>query len=212
MVHSLLKQVFRGQADTTLRGLREGLRDRTKDDNPLKQTSFDFNVYQQTKLSSGKRLTIDADDVEEFLEHKKGGFCFLLLTMLYPDLKVDQISFHQDHMHPHSGFNTTALKAMGLDEQTIEHWQHLRDQLPNLQLLEGQENTQKQATPLCTWLANNATDPQYYRERNYIDEHQSLKLEDFEVFFQVRKQLLRNKLYQIFNVALAKESTEVAEA
>ncbi|MGF1750605.1 DUF262 domain-containing protein [Vibrio cionasavignyae] len=211
VIHSLLKQVFSGQADTALSGLREGLRDRTQQGNPLKQSRFDFGSYQHTKLSGGKRLTIDTDDVEDFLDYKKGGFCFLLLTVLYPDLKVDQISFHQDHMHPHSGFKTHALKSMGLNDQTIEQWQHLRDQLPNLQLLEGQENTEKQASPLDKWLVNNAANPQYYRERNYIVENQSLKLEDFEQFFEARKQLLRKQLHQIFDVALHNEAAELTE-
>ncbi|MGR5176877.1 DUF262 domain-containing protein [Vibrio mediterranei] len=211
VIHSLLKQVFSGQADTALSGLREGLRDRNQDGNPLKLTRFDFSSYQHTKLSGGKRLTIDADDVEDFLEHKKGGFCFLLLTMLYPDLKVDQISFHQDHMHPHSGFKTPVLKAMELDDQTIGHWQHLRDQLPNLQLLEGQENTEKQATPLDKWLQNNAENSMYYRERNYIAENQSLKFEDFEQFFEARKQLLRKQLHQVFDVVNQQQAVELTE-
>lgn len=211
VIHSLLKQVFSGQADTALSGLREGMRDRTKQGNPLRQSCFDFDSYQHTKLSGGKRLTIDYDDVESFLEYKKGGFSFLLLSVLYPDLKLDQISFHQDHMHPHSGFKTSTLKALGLDDETIMHWQQLRNQLPNLQLLEGLENTVKQATPLDKWLMSNGESSQYYRKRNYIAENQSLKLEDFEQFYESREQLLRKQLHQIFDVALQGETAELTE-
>ena len=168
---------------------------------------------KNTKLSGGKKLTIDSDDIDDFLEYKKGSFCFLLLSVLYPDLKIDQISFHQDHMHPHSGFKTKYLKELELNEETISRWQSMRDQLPNLQLLEGLENsTNKHAMPLIDWVTKSSTDEAYYRQRNYIQAEQSLLLKDFEQFFEVRKQILKEQLHQVFNVVIAKETMEVVEA
>lgn len=193
IVHSLLKQVYSGQADTALRGLRNGLRQKSESDDTyiLNRTSFDFSEYKTTKLSGGKELTIDTTDIENFLEYKKGAFSFLLLSTLYPDLKLDQISFHQDHMHPHSKFKPSILKEVGIDGETIKQWQDMRDQVPNLQLLEGRENTVKQATDLSKWFNNKADNATYYRKRNYILDEQSLELENFEDFFSNRKQLLR---------------------
>ncbi|OEF83422.1 DUF262 domain-containing protein [Vibrio tasmaniensis] len=212
VVHSLLKQIYSGQADSALSGLRDGLRDRNTEGFPLKDCRFSFTSYQHTKLAGGKRLSIDSDDIEDFLEYKKGSFCFVLLSVLYPDLQLDQISFHQDHMHPHSGFKTPALNALELTPEEISHWQNLRDQLPNLQLLEGQENSgNKNAMPLENWVVESETDEQYYRQRNYIPAAQSLKLEDFEQFFKARKQLLRKQLHQIFDVALHAEAAELNE-
>ncbi|MGF1828918.1 DUF262 domain-containing protein [Photobacterium angustum] len=212
VVNSLLKQVYSGQADSALSGLRDGLRDRSTEGFPLKESCFSFSSYQHTKLAGGKRLSIDSDDIEDFLEYKKGSFCFSLLSVLYPDLQLDQISFHQDHMHPHSGFKTSALSALGLTPEEISHWQNLRDQLPNLQLLEGQENSgNKNAMPLENWVVVSETDEQYYRQRNYIPAEQSLKLEDFEQFFETRKQLLRKQLHQIFDVVLHNEAAELTE-
>lgn len=212
IVHSLLKQVYSGQADTALRGLRNGLRQKSESDDTytLKHTSFDFSEYEKIKLSGGKELTIDATDIENFLEYKKGAFSFLLLSTLYPDLKLDQISFHQDHMHPHSKFKTPRLKKIGVDNETIKQWQDMRDQVPNLQLLEGQENTVKQATDLSKWVNDKGDDATYYRKRNYILDEQSLDLEDFEDFFENRKQLLRKKLYELFNVTYIEESLKEA--
>ncbi len=56
VVHSLLKQVYSGQADTALRGLRNGLRVKSEDGNEyiLKNDRFDFSEYKHTKLSGGK--------------------------------------------------------------------------------------------------------------------------------------------------------------
>ncbi|MGP9506641.1 DUF262 domain-containing protein [Psychrobacter sp. AOP7-D1-15] len=207
IVHSLLKQIYSGQADTALSGLREGLRTKSDDCDAyiLKAIKFDFSEYKNIRMSGGKKLTIDTTDIENFLEYKKGAFSFLLLSMLYPDLKLDQISFHQDHMHPHSKFKPSILKGVGIDGETIKQWQDMRDKIPNLQLLEGRENTVKQATDLSKWVNNKADDATYYRKRNYILDEQSLELEYFEDFFTHRKQLLRKKLYELFDVTYTEE-------
>lgn len=212
IVHSLLKQVYSGQADTALSGLRDGFRIKSDngDEYILKNTSFNFSEYKHTRMSGGKKLTIDTTDIESFLEYKKGAFSFLLLSTLYPDLKLDQISFHQDHMHPHSKFKPSILKGVGIDGETIKQWQDMRDQVPNLQLLEGRENTVKQATDLSKWVNDKADDATYYRKRNYILDEQSLELADFEEFFSNRKQLLRKKLYELFDVTHIQESFEEA--
>ncbi len=212
VTHSLLKQVYSGQADSTLNGLRDGLRDRKVEGIPLKEKTFNFDSFKNTKLSGGKKLTIDSDNIDDFLEYKKGSFSFLLLSVLYPDLKIDQISFHQDHMHPHSGFKTKCLKELGLDEETISRWQNMRDQLPNLQLLEGLENsTDKHAMTLVNWVTKSTADEAYYRQRNYIQAEQSLLLTDFEKFFATRRQLLKEKLHQVFDVVVTNETMEFSE-
>ena len=212
IVHSLLKQVYSGQADTALSGLRDGLRTKSDDGDTyiLKAIKFDFSEYKNTRMSGGKKLTIDTTDIENFLEYKKGAFSFLLLSTLYPDLKLDQISFHQDHMHPHSKFKPSILKEVGIDSETIKQWQDMRDQVPNLQLLEGRENTVKQATDLSKWVNSKADNATYYLKRNYILDEQSLELEDFEGFFASRKQLLRKRLHELFDVTYIEESFEEA--
>lgn len=212
IVHSLLKQVYSGQADTALSGLRDGLRAKSDDGDTyiLKAIKFDFSEYKNTRMSGGKKLTIDTTDIENFLEYKKGAFSFLLLSTLYPDLKLDQISFHQDHMHPYSKFKPSILKEVGIDSETIKQWQDMRDQVPNLQLLEGRENTVKQATDLSKWVNSKADNATYYLKRNYILDEQSLELEDFEDFFGNRKQLLGKKLHEIFDVTYIEKSFEEA--
>lgn len=210
IVHSLLKQVYSGQADTALSSLRDGLRIKSGmgDTYILKDNEFDFSKYKHIKMSGGKKLTIDSDDIENFLEYKKGAFTFLLLSMLYPDLKLDQISFHQDHMHPYSRFKPTVLKELGIDSETIKQWEDMRDQVPNLQLLEGRENTVKQAIDLSQWVNDKVDDVTYYKNKNYILAEQSLELKDFEEFFSNRKELLRKKLHELFEINFTERSFE----
>jgi len=191
---SLLKQVYSGQADTALSGLREGLRVKADGSGKfvLRDESFSFDKFQHTKLSGGKRLTIDEQDIDDFLDHKKGAFSFLVLSILYPDLKLDQVSFHQDHMHPYSKFTGSKLKDAGLADIDTDGWLDMRDKIPNLQLLEGLENTQKQAENLSDWVKRK--DENDYRKRNYIPVEQSLKMADFESFYISRKAMLKESL------------------
>ena len=217
VTNSLLKQVYSGQADSALSSLRDGLRKKNEHEFVLKSKSFSLDEFKQVKLPSGKKLTIDEQDIDEFLEHKKGPVSFLLLSALYPDLKLDQISFHQDHMHPASGFKTAALNDLGLSSEEIALWQSMRDQVPNLQLLEGLENETKQATPLNDWVESMAASDAYYRTRNLIPDNQSLLLKDFEQFFEVRKSMLKSRLLTDFKIITEQlmpktRSKEVVEA
>jgi len=214
VVQSQLKRIYSGQADTVLSSLRDGLR-KEDDDNALgyslQNTNFNFNTYKTTRLPSGKKLSVDAEDIEQFLEQKKGAFTFLMLSILYPHLRIDQISFHQDHMHPHSKFKTDVLEPFGLSPDEISQWRDLRDQLPNLQLLEGQENTQKQATALIKWVAENEVDETHYRQRNFIALNQSLDFAEFQSFFEARKSLLRKELHKLFEVPQVAEASQEEE-
>ena len=215
VIHSLLKQVYSGQADSALSALRDGLRVKSESEQEpkttfeLKESRFCFADFKSIKMPSGKKLTIDNADIEDFLELKKGSFAFLVLSTLYPDLKLDQVNFHQDHMHPYSKFSNAILKEKGFDEIKIKHWQDLRDQLPNLQLLEGTENQEKLATDFKVWVEERQTTPvEYYKSRNYLSDGLSLEFEDFEGFFENRKQLIRNKLYGLFDVSASKDPEE----
>lgn len=213
ILQCLLKQVFSGQADSVLNGLRDGLRRKPTEGETgyqLKKAVFSFDEYKNTKLSGGKKLTIDSDDIEEFLDFKKGASAFLVLSSLYPDLKLDQIQFHQDHMHPHSKLEPAKLKEIGIEEEVIREWLEMRDQLPNLQLLEGLENVQKRATDLIKWVEDSVSDESYYRERNYIPPEQSLDLADFDEFFVNRRRLLSARLHELFGVVTTAVREEVA--
>jgi uncharacterized protein with ParB-like and HNH nuclease domain len=197
VTHSLLKQIYSGQADSTLRVLRDSLRNEKQAPNEeykLINPKFSFSAIKNAKFPGGKRISITKDDVADFLELQKGSQTFLVLSALYPHLKVDQIEFHQDHMHPQSRFKPTILSKLGLDEIEINAWIEMKDQLPNLQLLKDTENKSKQATQLIKWVENLECSEVAYRKENYIPKNQSLAFEEFETFFERRKDTLEKKL------------------
>ena len=101
--------------------------------------------------------------------------------------------FHQDHCHPYAGFSNTALREIGLDDETIKRWQYIRNLLPNLQFLEGRENESKNCTPLKTWIDEG-------KSIAYMPADVSLGLADFETFFSERRKLIKAELMRIFKV------------
>ena len=201
ITHGLLKQIYSGQADNTLRVLRDCMRIKvpsSKGEYKLVNLKFSFSDLIDIKLPAGKRISITRSDITDFLTLKKGNQTFLLLSVLYPHFKVDQIDFDQDHMHPQSKFNAKNLKRLGLDEEEIDSWRDMKDQLPNLQFLKGIDNNDKRAKPLKTWIADLEEDEETYRKENYIPKTQSLAFEEFKIFFESRKNLLEKKLIKEF--------------
>jgi len=158
---------------------------------------------QSAKLPSGKSIAINALDLDALLMSEKGARSFMLLSLISPNLKFHQVQFHQDHIHPHSGFGTSNLKSLGLDEEKINQWRAKRECAPNLQLLEGKENHAKSKTPLVDWIAQEYPAEQQknaFLQSQRIPAGSSLELKDFDAFFEARKTLLKSELVGLLSV------------
>lgn len=77
----------------------------------------------------------------------------------------------------------------------------MKDELPNLQLMEGLENESKNKTPFQDWLCGkdskgnqNVSDINKFLTDNYIPTDISLEFKDFEVFFETRQEILKKKI------------------
>lgn len=206
LFHALLKNIFSGQGDTVLSNLRNSLRtkDETSKNFILKEKSFSFSSILNVKLPSNKSLKISDDDIEEFLGYKKGNNAFLMLSFLYPNLKFGQVKFHQDHIHPHSQFTESKMSSVGVPNDQHRLFIQLRDTIPNLQLLEGNENIKKSKTPFSVWLNSKedngapiVTDKDRFLSNNYIDSSWSLEFTDFIEFHKNRKQRIKEEIVKI---------------
>ncbi len=197
--HAFLKNVFGSQGDNVLNAMRNALRHRNEDGSyRLDRPDFFFRIFiKRLKLSGDKNLLITDEDLEEFLETKKGQTSFLLLSTIYPHFKYGQVALHQDHIHPHSAFKNTFFRNENINDEQKKEWLEKRDMLPNLQLLEGGENKSKNATPFKAWLLKKFpqnSNKEAFLERNHIAPEVSLELIDFEPFFEERKKLLKEAL------------------
>jgi uncharacterized protein with ParB-like and HNH nuclease domain len=205
LMNALLCQTYTGHGDKVLDEVRKALRRRTNDDYVLKRKEFSFEkLIEDVKLPEKRRMKVGEDDIEEILDYKKGPYTFMVLSLLPPQRKYGSIEFHQDHLHPRSGFTDAKLRRAGVAKSNWEDWQWMRDRLPNLQILEGPENERKSKTPLKEWVYGkngkgnpDVDNPADFIKANQIPRNASLDIKDFGAFYDSRRKALRKKLTKV---------------
>ena len=152
------------------------------------------------RFTGDRTLRYTADEIDSIFDtYEIGAYTFMLLSLLYPNLKYSQKGFHQDHMHPYTGFEEKKIKDLVLadgtviDDTTKEDWRRRRNTLANLQLLEGRENEAKNDTPLVDWLKV----PENIENAKYLPSGISYDLSNFEEFMEKRQELMSKALKDI---------------
>ncbi len=180
---SQIKKAFGGHSNQTLDKFRGELK---------KTGKFDYEELKKLKLAYDNDLSCTKDDIKRWMgEFKKGPYTFLLLTLLYPNLKYSQYKFEQDHIHPDAGFGKSKLKKIitpkgkPLTAEEIEEWREKSGTLPNLHLLDPKTNEERQDTPLEKWLEQGHED-----EIAYLPQGISYSFANFKQFYSRRKKLL----------------------
>lgn len=197
LIRSLLKAsgVWGSGLDTLLTALREALRC---------DQSGSFPVEQLCRVMTqrGKSLTFELAEVEDMLhleyEDKR---TFVLLSLLFPFVDLRN-HFHKDHVFPIARFAMGRLRRAGYDEERAASMARHANQLPNLQLLEGVANVEKQAELPAEWLVRHRPDEvgrRDYRDRHLLGELPD-GLEGFEDFHAARKARLRERLLDLLDV------------
>ncbi len=190
---AMAKRLFGVASNSALNNTRHALKSLD-----CKKTSFSLSLFAGVTLTGGRNFIVTKDDVEYWLEHyEKGQSTYVLLSLLYPNLKLSQVTFHQDHCHPYVAFDTKSLKALSLSAEKQSEWQKKRNLLPNLQFLEGSENESKNKTPLKEWVDNGNT-------FEYRPAGISLELKDFDSFFETRRVLIKKELFGLFGLTYDK--------
>jgi uncharacterized protein with ParB-like and HNH nuclease domain len=215
LLHSLLKNVYGGQGDQVIGAFRNALRVKGLEENDytLESKDFNFDKIESVRLPANKSLKIYNDDIEEFLNYKKGANSFFVLSLLYPHLRYSDVHFHQDHIHPDKGFTNAKLKAAEIDEDKWAIWQEIKDTLPNLQMMEGKQNISKNAKPLNEWIKGtngkgilNVPDEAKFCSDNYIPIHIGFDFKSFDRFYKARKEILKEQLTKVLGIKVEKDS------
>jgi hypothetical protein len=150
----------------------------------------------------GKSLAFDPTEVDELLEMRYGGQrTFSVLSLLYPGLDLTK-EFHEDHIFPRSRFTAKRLADAGVPHGQIEEYRAAVDSLPNLQLLGGVPNIEKQAKQPGEWL--DAAFPTAEQRATYLRDNDldglPLDLAHFLDFYTLRKERMRQRLLKILGV------------
>jgi hypothetical protein len=218
LVHSLLNGVYGGSQDQLISDLRGAFRVAVDGDGKgtffvgrFKQ--FSFADVLKIRLPQQKSLAVNEEDIERFLSAKKSAASFWILSMLYPQLRLEDVTFHQDHIHPAARFVDSNFKEMGIAEEQWKDWLEFRDALPNLQLMEGKQNSAKNATPFKDWFDGMSEAHQAsFSKSNYLPSGVGLEFEQFMDFYRERKEMLRTELKKVLAMSEAATRDEAVWA
>ena len=186
---AMAKRLFGVASNSALNNTRNALK---KID--CKKSPFSLALFSSVTLTGGRNFSVTKDDIDYWLDnYEKGQSTYVLLALLYPNIKLSQVTFHQDHCHPYVGFDTRNIRALGISDAKIADWQKKRNLLPNLQFLEGGENESKNKTPLKEWVDKG-------NSFEYRPKGVSLELVDFDSFFEARRVLVKKELFGLFDL------------
>lgn len=222
LIYGMVKKIFSAGVDGVLTNILAALKvknERTGTYELKVKERFDFETLK-TLSFQGKTLNIEYSDLDEILNLKKGALSFMVLSLLYPNIKYGESKWHQDHIHPKSRFEKKRLaeylqtKNMRLPEEQIREWVAKVDTIVNLQLLTGVKNQEKGKLEFHKWVEgefHSADAREAYFIENYIDAACGLEIKDFEAYYRRRKELLRNKLIEIFDIDVENAMTAQQE-
>jgi hypothetical protein len=190
VTRSLMKRGIWGSGlDTLLTRIRDVL-----DANPSGR--FPVAEVESAMAASGKSLSFDTVEIDELLNLKYAGQrTFSVLSILYPGLDLSK-KFHEDHIFPRSAFTKKKLLAAGIPPENIDDYLDSFNLLPNLQLLAGTANVEKQNKLPSTWVAS--AFPSEEKRNKYLEENDldglPLDIARFSEFYEERKARIRDRL------------------
>ncbi|MEW2353013.1 DUF262 domain-containing protein [Spirillospora sp. NPDC029432] len=204
VTRSLIKRgVWGSGLDTTLTRIRDVLSGNTTGRFPVAEV-------EAAMAAAGKSLSFDPAEIDELLNLKYAGQrTFPVLSVLYPGLDLSK-KFHEDHIFPRSQFTRKKLAAAGIPGDQIDAYLQTVNLLPNLQLLPGTVNIEKQATLPVDWTGSDTVFPSAEKREAYLKENDldglPLGLTDYLLFFEGRKKRMRNRLLNALGATTASES------
>ncbi|MBF0897583.1 MAG: DUF262 domain-containing protein, partial [Campylobacter concisus] len=120
---------------------------------------------------------------------------FAVLSILYPNLDTKN-NFHKDHLHPESKYKEYK-KLMEKNKKECYDFS-IYDALPNLQLLDANENMAKNDKSLEEWVENECRNKD---KSKFLMDHLipdvDLSLDNFDDFYEKREKLMINKLREL---------------
>lgn len=190
VTRSLVKRGIWGSGlDTLLTRIRDVLRTNSTN-------GFPVAAVEEAMAAVGKSLAFDNAEIDELLNLKYAGQrTFSVLSVLYPGLDLSK-KFHEDHIFPKSRFTRKKLLDAGIPLDKIDDYLAAVNLLPNLQLLAGTANIEKQDSLPAEWI--DTAFPSEDKRATYLAENDldglPLDLADFTSFFEERKQRIRTRL------------------
>jgi hypothetical protein len=182
----VLPGIWGSGLDTLLRDLRAAI-------DSDGANGFPVASIEQKMAARGKALVFTDEVIDELLSLTWGQKrTFAVLAILFSHVDTRNVH-HVDHIFPRKLFNKSELRRLGMTDEVIEDLQRKRDQLSNLQLLEGPENIAKSGQDPKAWVAAEYLDTaklHHYLDRNALPVNLPGAPGEFAAFFDARRALL----------------------
>lgn len=205
LLRALVFKPFGRSADTVFTNTRRAFIKDFKQNDIYFDNEIDLFPFE--KIETEAKYTRSVDD--EFLEYiilyrKNAPETFAILSLLYPNLDYKNNDFHKDHLHAENLYKE--YKKLGEAKKSKDpNYNYLSfelyDALPNLQMLDANENKAKQDKSLEQWIKENYQNEGDRKEflKKHLIPDVDLSLENFDNFYEVRKKLLMDELKKILN-------------
>ncbi len=197
LIRSLLKQgTWASGVDGLLMDLRQVISENAS-------TGFPINGVMRAMAGRNKSLGFTDEQIEDLADMRFADRrVFPLLSLLFPFLDLEH-HFHVDHIFPRARFSEDDLEAACIPEDERQSYREMMDGLPNLQLLEGSKNTEKQAMLPGDWLSKHTGGDLQVRQA-YIDRHDlgtiPTGLKEFKGFYEARLKRLEERIRGVLGV------------
>lgn len=207
LLRALIFKPFGGSADTVLTNTRKAF---IEDFKQYSNSFFDSkeNAFPLINIEekANYRKNVDSS-FETLMKYRKDkAETFAILSFLYPHLDYKNNDFHKDHLHAQTLYEQYKKMAQinnannpNYKFKTKEEY----DSLPNLQMLDANENMSKKAKTLKEWVEESCKNKSESDRKEFLEKHLipdiDLSLENFDEFYEVRKKLLIEKLKEILN-------------
>ncbi len=175
-----------------------------------KISANDFRITMEM-LDNMSELRITEARIDDLLNLEYGSKVVVeALYYLSLGWQNSKCSYAVDHLHPLKVF---ATKPFGIDMTQWKKSREKKNKLPNLQRLEGKLNISKGDMSLVNFFnCMNEEQQEIFRKQSLIPDNVSLELEDFEDFYEKRKELLKEKLTALLDGNLeANEEIEFSD-
>lgn len=190
IVRTLLNGTFGGASDTTLSAARETIKV------AISNAGKTPSPFPYSQLDARLSVRFEEEDIDSLLAKKYGSReAFSILAILYPWVDFSN-RFHQDHIFPRAQFSRGRLRRAGIGEDDQVSLQERRDQIPNIQLIEGVRNQEKSSKDPSVWVESEfATDEQRdkWKQQNFIGRLPK-DVTEFGSFFKDRRERMKRRL------------------
>lgn len=202
LLRTIILKPFSGSADTVLTNVRKAF---VKDFDGVKFFDRDFALFPIKEIENSYKFSIsniDDEFLNELMECRKDSpEAFAVLSMLFINLDMKNI-FHKDHLHPVSSYKDYEKMMKSQNRDSLDFI--IYDSLPNLQLLDANENMSKNNRSLKEWIEIECKNKDDAFRESFLNSkfipNIDLSLENFNNFYVERKYLLINKLKEILDI------------